>query len=247
MTALGRIWVFFGGLGLAAIGATGLYGQQIQVSGANRTLEVTASATSDAKADTATLHIGYQVFGATSDESYRKGSAISSAVATALEHAGAPKDAIESQNQSTEPLQEYQNQNLPTLEAAQRKFLTQQSWTVRTTPNDVAALLAAAVGAGANQSGAVDWSVGDMESLDAAAAAKALQRARAVAEQMAAGLGVKLGPLVYASNQVEDRVRVLPMQARGMVLQQQKAMPKLSLGAPMEHGSATVRAVFAVQ
>ena len=65
---------------------------------------------------------------------------------------------------------------------------------------DAAKVLHAAIEAGANESGNIDWDLTDRNGLQAQAAEKALVRARQVATQMAAG-GAHLGALIYASNQ----------------------------------------------
>ena len=49
------------------------------------------------------------------------------------------------------------------------------------------------------------WSVADQDALQAKAAKLALDRARQIAQQMAAGLNATLGPLVYASNEAPAR------------------------------------------
>ncbi len=80
-----------------------------------------------------------------------------------------------------------------------------------------------AVKAGANQSGQMTWSVADQDGLQAKAAKLALDRARQIAQQMAAGLNATLGPLVYASNEAPARPAeplmrwpaAMPMAAQG--------------------------------
>ena len=223
--------------------------QQIQVSSANRTIEVVTTDTAERRADAAVIHVGYQVYAATSEAVYTQAAGISKAVAEALDQLGIAKDAIESNSQSTGPVQDYANNGLPAAEAAQRRFQAEQSWSVHAAPDAVAKVRAAAVGAGANQSGAVDWSVADSSGFSAEAAAMALKHARAIAGQMAAGLGAKLGSLIYASNQAEQQVAI-PMQNRGGLVAMAapaRAMPQLSLNAPVQRSSATVRAVFALE
>ncbi len=224
--------------------------QQIQVSPANRTIEVVTTDTAERRADTAVVHIGYQVYAATSEAVYGQAASISKAVTAALDQLGIAKDSVESNSQSTGPVQEYTNNGLPPAEAAQRRFQAEQSWSVHAAPDAVAKVLAAAVGAGANQSGNVDWSVADSSGFSAEAAAIALKHAHAIAAQMAAGLGAKLGPLVYASNQAEPRIQQMDMMnAPPPVARAAPArnMPQLSLSAPIERSSATVRAVFALE
>jgi hypothetical protein len=57
-----------------------------------------------------------------------------------------------------------------------------------------------ALRAGANVLESLDWNVADPKALQAKAGAAALEKAKAIAEQMAKGLNAKLGDLVYASN-----------------------------------------------
>ena len=84
---------------------------------------------------------------------------------------------------------------------AQKQFTLSQSWTVKAAATDAAKVLHAAIEAGANESGNIDWDLTDRNGLQAQAAEKALVHARQVAAQMAAGLNAHLGALIYASNQ----------------------------------------------
>ena len=236
------------GIALAPIAAKPLYAQQIQVSGANRTVAVTATAEVKQKADTATIHIGYELYGVTSDAVTDEAGKTSKAIAEALAAAGVPKDAIQSEGQGTQPLQPFNHNDETPAERAQRQFMATQSWTVRTGADDAAKVLAAAIAAGANASGNIEWSLRDEDALTAEAEDKALKHARAMAEQMAAGLGAKLGELLYASN--EERVKPpLPLVAAGAphMLRLQAQAKELSLSPPDVTRSATVSAVFAVQ
>lgn len=223
--------------------------QQVQVSAANRTVAVTATEEAERRADTAVVHIGYQLYGATSEQVTQHAAAVSKAITDALAKLGVPPDRIESDGQGTGPVREYEPRLTPE-EAAMRKFQSQQSWTVRTGADGASTVLAVAVGAGANQSGAIDWSMADEAPLSAEAAGKALKRAQAIADQMASGLGARLGPLVYASNQYEPTLKGAILESRTSVsIGGPVAMEsvKLSLSAPMVRRSATVSAVFSIQ
>ncbi len=233
---------------LAMLAPIGLRAQQIQVSGQNRTLSITASAEAERKPDLATVHIGYQLYGPTSDAVTDAAGKTSKAIAAALTGAGIAADSMESENQSTGPVPEFEARNEPAPDHAQRQFQAQQSWTVHTSATNAAKVLATATAAGANNSGAIDWSISDEDSLVAEAAGKALHRARGVAEQMAAGLNVKLGDLLYASNVAESTrpqpmMRALSMEARSAKVEDKR----LSLGPPMVTRSATVSAIFGLQ
>jgi uncharacterized protein YggE len=195
-------------------------------------------------ADTATVHIGFIAYGPDSDAAYATGSRISNAIIKAITAAGIPSDAIESENQNVSPVQEYQIDKLTPAEKAQRKFQVVQSWTVRTPADDAAKILDLAVKAGANQSGQIDWSLKDENTPQAEAAAKALQRARTVAGEMAKGLSVKLGALLYANNETQAQPPI-PL-IRGMQASAAKVAP-LAINPRRIEKSATVYAVFAIE
>ncbi len=224
---------------------------QSQVGPTNRTLAVTASGEAERRADTAVVHIGYQLYGATSQAAAEQAGAASKAIADAVDKAGVPAEALESEGQSTGPVQGFENNGRDPAEQARRKFQAQQGWTVRVPAAASARVLAAAVAAGANRSGAIDWSVADEDVLTAEAAGKALKQAQAVAGQMAAGLGGKLGPLVYASNEAQQAGPV-PLRARAMSTDGPPSAVaaeavRLTLGPQMVRRTATVYAVFALQ
>jgi hypothetical protein len=218
----------------------------IQVNKENRTIAITATDKVTAMADTGTVHVGFITFGPDKDAAYAAGSTVSNAIVKALTAAGIPNDAIESENQNVSPVQEYQVDKLSPAEKAQRKFQVTQSWTVRTNAVDAAKTLDLAVKAGANQSGQIDWSLKDENAPQAEAAAKALQRARTVAGEMAKGLNVRLGALIFASNETQaEPVRPL---MRAMIQPQLAEKAQLLAINPRQiEKSATVYAVFAIE
>jgi uncharacterized protein YggE len=220
--------------------------QTIQVNKDNRTIAITATDKVIAMADTAIVHLGFIAYGPDSDAAYATGSRLSNAIVKALTAAGVPNDAIESEDQNVSPVQEYQIDKLTPAEKAQRKFQVVQSWTVRTPADDAAKILDLAVKAGANQSGQVDWSLKDENAPQAEAAGKALQRARTVASEMAKGLSVKLGALIYANNETQAEPPHPLMQA--MTKGRATAAPvPLAMNPRRIEKSATVYAVFAIE
>ena len=230
----------------AALFTASASAQTITVSKDNRTIAITATDRVLAMADTATVHIGFIAYGPDSDTAYATGSGLSNAIVKALTASGVPSDAIESENQNVSPVQPYQQEKLTPAEKAQHQFQVVQSWTVRTNAADAAKVLDLAVKAGANQSGQIDWSLRDENAPQAEAAAKALQRARTVAEQMAAGLNAKLGALLYASNEVQAtpvRPLMLAMAAAPMA----RKVEPLAINPRQIEKSATVYAVFAIE
>ncbi len=236
------------GLVLLVSAASVAGAQTIQVNKANRTIAVTSDGTASEMADRAVLNIGYIVYGATSEAAYAEASKTSNAIAGALAQAGVAKDQIESQNQSVNETQTYENQNLTPAEREARQFRAEQSWTVRLKASEAARVLNVAVAAGANNSGNIQWSVTDDEALQGKAAASALANDKKMAASMAQGLGVTLGPLLYASNQAPSRP-VTPifhtMMAKAAA--PGEAVKPLSIEPQRISDSATVYAVFSIQ
>ena len=222
-----------------------LSSQTLQVNKENRTIAITATDSVIAMADVATLHIGLIVYGPDSDSAYATGLRVSDSIASALTNAGVPEDAIESENQSVAPVQQYQVDKLTPAEKSQRKFQVTQSWIVHTNVKDAGHLLDIAVKAGANESGAIEWSLKDQNAPQAQAAAKALQRARSVAAQMAAGMNVRLGALIYASNETQGSSPQPLMRA--MAAAPGPPPPQLAINPRRIEKTATVYAVFAIE
>jgi uncharacterized protein YggE len=219
--------------------------QTIQVNRENRTIAITATDRVSVLADTATVHIGFIVFGPDSDWAYATGSRLSNAIIKALTDAEIPAAAIQSEAQNISPVPDFQIERLTPAERGQRRFQVTQSWTVRTPADDAAKVLDQAVKAGANQSGQIDWSFKDEHAPEAEAAAKAMKSARAQAGQMATSLNAKLGVLLFASNQTQTEL-IRPMAAARMMTTEQASQP-LAISPRQIEKSATVYAVFAIE
>jgi uncharacterized protein YggE len=233
-----------------AITATSVvaHAQQIDVNKNNRTIAVTATDKAMATAEVATVHIGFQVYAGDSQAAYALGSKTSNEIAAALKKSGMEEDAIQSDTQNVAAMPPYESQNLPEADRAQRKFQVMQSWSVKTSAKNASSVLDTAIQAGANQSGQIDWDVADPDALEAKAAESALKRARAIADQMAKGLGATLGSLVYASNQVAERP--IPMMATvmdGRSMAPLLGVTPLAISARKVTRTATVYAVFAIE
>lgn len=229
-------------VGLAVTG----FAQTIQVNHANRTIAVTVTDKATAPAEVATVHIGFQAYAPDSDAAYAAGSKTSNAIINALHKAGINDKAIESDNQNLQRNDQFDDKESE-VERAQRRFVLSQSWTVKTSVADAAKVLHIAVEAGANNSGQIDWDVRDRAALEAQAAAKALQHARALAEQMAKSLNVHLGPLLYASNQAPSMIRPLFGGGGGGAFGAMQRIAPLAIIPQQIEQSATVYAVFAIE
>jgi uncharacterized protein len=233
--------------GLGAMANLAVRAQTIQVSKENRTIAITATDKVTVMADIATVHVGFIAYGPDSDTAYANGSRVSNAIVKALTAADVPSDAIQSENQNVSPVQDYQVDKLTPAEKAQRKFQVTQSWTVRSSADDAAKILDLTVKAGANQSGQIDWSLKDENAAQSEAAAKALQRARTVAGDMAKGLNAKLGVLLYASNETLAEPPRPLMRAMSATPMAMAKVEPLAINPRQIEKSATVYAVFAIE
>lgn len=233
-------------LTLAAALATTAAAQTIQVNKDNRTIAITATDTAEAIADQAVVTVGFLDYGTDEATAYANGSRRSNAIVAALEKSGVARTTIESMDQELRPLNEYEIKNLK-AEQKNYRYVISQSWTVKTDPDKANKVLDAAVKAGANQSGNIAWQMKDRDVLEAQAAEKAIAHAQRIAAQMAAGLKIHLGPLVYASNQQDSPVRPVPMMARAVAFKAADANTEpLAITSRHITQSATVYAVFAV-
>ena len=223
-----------------------LRAQTIPVDKNNRTIAVTATGTASAVADTAIVNIGFQIYAPDADSAYRQGSQVSNAINDALKKSGVVDDAIESREQNLTRNNFFDNNTTP-AERAQRQFTLTQSWAVHTSAKQAADVLHAAVQAGANQSGNIEWDLADRSPIEAEAAQKALVRAHVIAARMAAGLDVHLGPLIYASNQA-PAPPVRPVMAMAMAKRAGGPAPAPLVLRPQKvEESATVYAVFSIE
>lgn len=239
---------------LSVFGGLNATAQQIQINKENKTIAITTSDQAETLADTAVLTVGFHIYGKDQDGAYADASKTSNAIMTAVKAAGVPKEAIESAEQSLNPLEP--NGDADKARFAQGiRFEFSQSWHVTVPADAVANILHIAITAGANDSGGIQWELKKDDALEAEAAKKALEHARQIAAQMAEGLGVKLGTLVYASNQTPPRGILAALGLGGGVLNTESAMAaavKRNL-APLaispEHitKTATVYAVFAIE
>ena len=212
-----------------------------------RSIAITATEHVKNMADIATVHVGFLAYGPDKDAAYANGSRVSNAIMDALRKAGVANDAIQSENQTVQQAQPYELQNLSPTERVQRAFRVQQSWTVRVKADDGAHVLDVATKAGANESGQIEWSLRDPNVAEAAAAAKAIGRARTQANAMAQELGVKLGVLLFANNEVEGQpVRPLPRVMMSKAAAADAVAP-LAINPREIETSATVSAVFAIE
>lgn len=174
--------------------------QTIQINRDNKTIAISATDEASAVADVAAVTVGFEVFGPTSDAAYAEGSKRSGAVLDALHKAGVKDASIESSDQGLQRNTDFNDKDSQEIRT-QRQFILRQSWIVSVDPKAAGEIIRLAIAAGANKTGSIEWRLSDRKALQAKAAQNALVKARAVAEQMAGGLHVQLGSLIYASNE----------------------------------------------
>jgi uncharacterized protein YggE len=209
----------------------------MKVDSTNRTLTVSATDSVSVEPDLAVIHIGFDTQPEDAKSAYADGAGASNAIIAAIKQAGVPETAIRSESQYLD--RDYSNK--------QPKFVLRQPWTVKVSPDRAAEVLDVAVTAGATSSGQIDWTVKDEKALEAEALDKAASRARANAEVLAKGMGVRLGSLIYVSNQMSAPQFPRPVPMMAMTNALAAPPPPLAIEPHQVSREATVYAVFAIE
>ncbi len=211
---------------------------ELKIDSTNRTLTVTANESVDVEPDIAILHIGFETEPTDAKSAYAEGARTSNAIVDAIKQAGIPETSIRSESQYLEP-----DYTVP----KSHKFKLAQQWTVRTPPQRAAEILDTAISAGANSSGEIDWTVKDEAALEEQALDKAAARARVNASVLAKGMGVRLGALIYVSNQISAPSFPRPMVRAFAMTPNAAAAPPLAIEPHKVSRAASVYAVFAIE
>jgi uncharacterized protein len=222
--------------------------QTLKISKDNRTVSVSASDHAEADPDVADVHVGFTAYGADLPSAYKSGSDLSSAVTAAIEKTGTPRSAIQSRTQRVERLDDAQSKVRKGM-----RFSVSQSWVVSVDPKNAALVLDAAVNAGANDSGDIEWRLKDSVGLDAEAVRRATVRAKALAESLASAAGSTLGQPIYLTNNVTGELvqfsRMSKVFATDGFTGGQLARPAapLSIETQQVERTASVQVVYALQ
>jgi uncharacterized protein YggE len=245
-----RLFTIFA-VGIAAAGL--VPAQTIQINRDNKTIAISTTDEATATADIAAITIGFEIFGPDSLTVSAEGGKLSHAILEALHKAGVEDQAIESSAQGVERFTDFADKDTPE-QRAQKQFVFRQSWEVNVPPQSAAEAIRVAIAAGANKSGAIDWRLSGKKALQAKAAENALVKAREVASRMASGLNVKLGALIYASNETPNAKIFFAHPGQGMVLNTSYGVAgSIFAGPPLEirpqtiREEATVYAVFSIE
>lgn len=209
---------------------------ELKVDSSNRTLTVSATDSVSVEPDEAILHIGFVTQPQDAKGAYAEGTRASNAIIAALKQAGVAESAIRSESQ-------YLDRDWSTK---LRKYTLHQDWTVKVAPDHAAEILDSAINAGATSSGQIEWTVKDEKALESQALEKAAAKTRANAEVLAKGMGVRLGALVYVSNQMSAPSFPRPM-AMAAFKSAETAPQPLAIEPHQVTREATVYAVFAIE
>ena len=236
------------GIGLARI----VPAQSIEINRNNKTIAISTTDEATTTADIAAITIGFEIYGPDAQAVSSEGGKLSHAILDALHKAGVEDKAVESSGQGVERNKDIDEKEKPE-QRAREQFISRQTWEVSVSPQLAAGAIRVAIAAGANKSGAIDWRLADRKALQAKAAESALVKAREVADRMAEGLHVKLGSLIYASNETPSARLYLNRPAQGLMLYDSAEVSTVvSTGPPLEirpqtiREEATVYAVFAI-
>jgi hypothetical protein len=228
--------------------------QTIQINRDNKTIAISTTDEATATADIAAITIGFEIFGSDSQTLSAEGGKVSHGIMGALHKAGVVDKAIESSTQGLERNTDFSEKETAELRA-KRQFVFKQSWEVSVAPQVAAEVIREAIAAGGNKTGEIAWRLSDRKSLQAKAAENALVKAREVATRMADGLHVKLGTLIYASNETPitrlfaNREQYADQNASSpMVMAPPPPQaPAIEIRSQTIREEATVFAVFAIE
>jgi uncharacterized protein len=181
------------------LAVSGAFAQDVQVSRENKTVAVTTAETLELEPEYGIVKLGFHNYAASQDIAYEDNGRLAAKIIKALLGAGVKKEDIE-----TEAIQlgrvEEDYTSTPRQRSKEQQFQAQQTWNISVPVNEVQKVVDIAVLAGANDVQEVVWAVKDPDSVERKLRAAAIARARSEGEEMAQGLGVKLGALLYVTN-----------------------------------------------
>src|SRR6187402_3962967 len=108
-----KVWLAAAFAGVVSVAAQAQVAQTLGINKDIRSITVTATDSAFAMGDQAVINIGYQAYGEDEQSAYAEGSRRSNAITEALSAAHVPAEAIESQDQQLQPLNEFELKNLP--------------------------------------------------------------------------------------------------------------------------------------
>jgi uncharacterized protein len=242
-----RLSICVASLSLSVVSSA--HAQVVQVNRANKTVEVSASATLRVEPEIAQLRVGYKNYAATQQAAIEQNVQASNKITKSLLEISIPKDAIETE---TIRIDRTRDTEYTPNKATVAEFVAVQEWTVIVPVSEAEKTLEMAIHSGANMVQEVTWAVNSPEELMAKANSEAIRKARTMADQMVKQMGAKLGDLLYVSNtQPEDSSRNFRRAGGGVFAHALPAPPPppplpIHLFAAKVEQTATVTAVFAM-
>jgi len=219
--------------------------QEVQVSPANRTITVQATATVSVDPELAMVGVGYQNYGRTKDEAFAENKRAAQKIIQALLDAGIPQDTIETDDLQVSTVD--RDRDLSPAERKDRQYHVQQSWKIRVAVPEAQKVVDLAVSAGATEVRSVQWIVADLQVLEDKAAILALEKARGLADQMAKQMGVQLGAILSASNGViNDMEFIAHKRVSQTVTVNAAPQPSLKLFPEKIQRTTTVSVTYAI-
>ena len=227
--------------------------QEFQITKDNKSVEVTVTQKVEVEADIAKVTFEAKTFGQTHDAAYEENLRVAGQIVKSIVDGGISKDRIEthaltSEAQSSDDLKEF------ALEGRKlHKFTVAQSWSVRVSTNDAQRVVDLAVRAGANRILGVEWEVNDPDALDAKARRASIEKAKAVADEIASGLGGKLGAILFVSNASDSKLLYVPRAGlseettKQQFIEQYWKRGSLQLFPEKISREVTLHAIFALQ
>jgi uncharacterized protein len=175
--------------------------QTVQVNQQNRTIEIATTSAIEVTADRVTITAGYHNYGPTHDAAFADNARVAAKILKAWTDAGLPEKEIVTNALSSRLIPDNELRNLTPEERKDKQYEVDQSWKITEKIDVAQKLLDIGVDAGANYVGSPNWELADPNTVETQAYASALEKAHAIAEQMAKSFGAKAGALLYASNE----------------------------------------------
>lgn len=187
---------------------TAVWGQEIEVRHDNKTIAVAASGTAEADAEIATLNIGFDNSGPSKDSVVAQNLKSAENITSEMSKAGVSKEGLETAEFTLSEERDKQGVS------KQPVYRMHQLWRIRVPVSEAQRVLDIAFQAGANVFEGVTWDVADPTALERKARTTATARAQELADELAKGLGAKVGELLYVSDTAIDEYR-FAASARG--------------------------------
>jgi uncharacterized protein len=224
--------------------------QAVQVNQQNRTIEIAATSSIEITADRVTITTGYHSYGPTHEAAFADNARVAAQILKAWVDAGVAQKSISTNALNSRATAEDDLKDMTPADRKQKLYEVAQSWKITEKIEVAEKLLDIAVDAGANDIGDPEWDLADPDAAEAQAYASALEKARAIADQMAKSFGARTGPLLYASNEsrASHFLTTLSTEAATITVKKNYALrPETKLLPQKIEKSGYVRAIFALE